>query len=327
MPSEILLEVENLWKTFAGSSGMGSKRKHAVQAVRGVSFRLARRQTLGLVGETGCGKSTIARCIAGLTRATSGSVKFDGIDLGGLDRRGWRDMRCRVQIVFQNPYLSLDPRMAIRDIVAEPLAIHKRGSHSERDQLAESTLESVGIGRSEGSKRPAQLSGGQRQRVAIARALVLSPEILILDEPISALDVSIQAQVINLLMELQQSREVSYLVILHDLAVAAQMCDQLAVIYLGQIVEEGTAEAVLSRPHHPYSQGLLAAVPRLGEALRGEGAQRIIGGEAIPTSSDAQGCRFRSRCPLGHDEEICAQVEPALRPVGEGGRVSCHLAS
>jgi oligopeptide/dipeptide ABC transporter ATP-binding protein len=162
--------------------------------------------------------------------------------------------------------------------------------------------------------------------VAIARALVLNPEILILDEPVSALDVSVQAQVINLLVELQQRREVSYLVILHDLAVATQMCDQVAVIYLGQIVEEGSASAVLSHPHHPYSQGLLAAVPRLGEAVGSEGSQRLIGGDAMLSSSDAQGCRFRSRCPLGHDVEICTQVEPRLRPVGGGERVACHLA-
>lgn len=326
MDANPVLDVDNIYKSFRRSGGVGGRLGSVVEAVRGVSFQLATGETLGIVGETGCGKSTVARCVAGLTPVSRGSVRVDGTDLAALDRKGRREIRKRVQIVFQNPFLSLDPRMSVVDIVTEPLRIHKLGSRAECRQVACATLASVGIGQSELDARPAHLSGGQRQRVAIARALVLDPAVLILDEPVSSLDVSIQAQVLNLLLDLQQQRRVSYLVILHDLAVATQMCDRIAVIYLGEIVDEGAVRDVLTRPRHPYSQALLAAVPHLGEPVGGGQGERLIGGDATLAAMDMTGCRFRSRCQLGRGREICAEVKPPLRLLENGERVACHFA-
>lgn len=327
MAAEPLLEVTDLEKSFRVSRGAANKGGQGyVHAVRKVSFSVRRGETLGLVGETGCGKSTIARCIVGLTPPSGGSIRLNGQELTALGRAQWRAVRPRLQIVFQNPYLSLDPKMTVLAIVQEPLSIHRLGTKQEVSALARRTLAAVGIGEREMAARPASLSGGQRQRVAIARALVLDPEIVILDEPVSALDVSIQAQVTNLLVDLQHQRGVSYVVILHDLAVASQMCERVAVIYLGKVVEIGKSEDVLTAPVHPYSRGLLDAAPRLGVGI-GAASTRpatIIGEVSHETIS---GCRFRPRCPVGRDRDICAQVEPGLTDAqGDAHLVACHFA-
>jgi peptide/nickel transport system ATP-binding protein len=327
MGTDAQLEVSGLEKSFR--LGGGSHRRAGpayVHAVRGVSFSLSRGETLGLVGETGCGKSTIARCIVGLTAPTAGSVRFDGTELTTLRRAEWRAVRRKMQIVFQNPYLSLDPKMTVLAIVREPAIIYGT-PRDEATELARRTLGAVGLGEGEMSSRPAGLSGGQRQRVAIARALVLNPELVVLDEPVSALDVSIQAQVTNLLVDLQAERGVSYVAILHDLAVASQMCDQVAVIYLGRIVEVGPAETVLNDPVHPYTCGLLDAVPRLGAGIgaASEHASEIRGELTHEVTS---GCPFRPRCPIGRERERCAAEVPELVAVGSGDhRAACHFAA
>jgi len=320
--TEPVLQVDDLYKSFAVRGAAHS----VVEAVRGVSFDLDRGEILGLVGETGCGKSTIVRCLAGLTQPSAGRIRLDGEELSRLSAKGWRAARRRLQVVFQNPYLSLDPRMTVLEIVREPLVIHHIGDREQSVAETRAVLESVGIGSGEFGKRPAQLSGGQRQRVAIARALVLNPEVLIFDEPVSALDVSVQAQVINLVMDLQRQRQVSCLIVLHDLAVASQMCDRVAVIYRGRIVEQGTAEQVLNHPLHPYTRGLLAAVPRLGVSVATGGDGHLLQGSADGMAADRAGCRFRSRCPLSQGAQICEEAEPQLRPAGSGQVVACHLA-
>jgi oligopeptide/dipeptide ABC transporter ATP-binding protein len=322
MTTETVLKIEDLHKSYL----VRGRARSVVEAVRGVSLELAQGEVLGLVGETGCGKSTIVRCLAGLTEPSAGSIRLGAEELSSLNARGWRAARRRMQVVFQNPYQSLDPRMTVLEIVREPLVIHHVGDREQTVNASRRVLQSVGIGFGELGKRPAQLSGGQRQRVAIARALVLDPEVLILDEPVSALDVSVQAQVINLVIDLQRQRQVSCLVILHDLAVASQMCNRVAVIYLGRIVEQGTAEQVLGRPAHPYTKGLLAAAPRLGVPLESVAEDRLLKGSVDATVDSHVGCRFRSRCPLGHDVEICRETDPQLRPLGSQQRVACHLA-
>lgn len=318
--NETVLEVEGLAKTFLVGGG-----RPPVEAVRSVSFHIDRGEILGLVGETGCGKSTVARCVAGLVRPSGGSIRLQGRELAELGARDWRGVRRRLQIVFQNPYLSLDPRMTVLEIVREPLAIHGLGGRADAERRSAELLASVGIGPGELGKLPVQLSGGQRQRVAIARALVLDPEVLILDEPVSALDVSVQAQVINLLADLQQERQLSCLIILHDLAVASQISDRLAVMYLGKIVEQGSAVGVLTGPVHPYTQALLASVPRISEPLTALSSSRLVSGDAQARLEDLSGCRFRSRCPRGHDQEVCRIEDPLLLPVGGGQDVACHL--
>lgn len=322
MAAEPVLRVQDLYKSFPVRGRGGS----VVEAVRGVSFDLGRGEILGLVGETGCGKSTIVRCLAGLTRPSAGRLLLDGEDLSRLSSKGWRAARRRLQVVFQNPYLSLDPRMTVLEIVREPLVIHHIGGREQSSLESRAVLESVGIGSGELGKRPAQLSGGQRQRVAIARALVLNPEVLIFDEPVSALDVSVQAQVINLVMDLQAQRHVSCLIVLHDLAVASQMCDRVAVIYRGRIVERGTAEQVLNHPLHPYTRGLLGAVPRLGVSVATGSDGQLLQGAADGAAADRAGCRFRSRCHLSQGAQVCQDAEPQLRPLGSGQMVACHLA-
>lgn len=322
MATEPVLQVDDLYKSFAVRGAAHS----VVEAVRGVSFDLGRGEILGLVGETGCGKSTIVRCLAGLTHPSAGTIRLGGEELAGQNAKGWRAQRRRLQVVFQNPYLSLDPRMTVLEIVREPLIIHHIGDREQSLVESRAVLESVGIGPGELAKRPAQLSGGQRQRVAIARALVLNPEVLIFDEPVSALDVSVQAQVINLVMDLQRQRHVSCLIVLHDLAVASQMCDRVAVIYRGRIVEQGTAEQVLNQPLHPYTRGLLAAVPRLGVSVTTGSGAHLLQGSADGMAIDRAGCRFRSRCPLSQGAQICEGAEPQLRRLGSGQAVACHLA-
>ncbi len=320
------LEVVDLSKAYLGARPRWSGARPVIEAIRGVSFRAAPGGILGIVGETGSGKSTLARCIAGLTQPSAGRVVWGDVTLTALTREQWRLTRRRLQIVLQNPYSTLDPRMSVGQIVAEPLANFEIGTPRDRLEMVRETLATVGLAPSLAGSRPAALSGGQRQRVALARALVLRPELLILDEPVSALDVSVQAQVLNLLLQLHRALGLSYLVIVHDLAVARQVCDSLVVMFAGAVVEEGPADAILSRPMHPYTRQLVAASPEIGKD-RTDG-RAAAGDAARPPGAVHRpiGCRYRPRCQLTQGEPVCGTVDPELRELEPGRRVACHLS-
>ena len=309
-----LLEVQHLRVEFRGR-----KTKRSVHAVDDVSLEIRPGETLGLVGESGCGKTTLTRAILGLAKPTAGSIKIDGQEVAGMSRRRMRKYRSKLQVVFQDPYASLDPRMSVHELVAEPLRVNHCYSPSRVDEL----LDSVGLTREMGRRHPGSFSGGQRQRIGIARALALNPQLLILDEPVSALDVSIQAQVINLLKRLQADLGLTYLFIAHDLAAVRHMSHRVAVMYLGRVVELGTCSEIFSSPQHPYTQSLLAAIPvsdpRDREAQKG---RRIIGGDLPDPSDPPSGCRFRTRCPRA--QEHCALHDPGFDP---GQSTSEHRAA
>jgi oligopeptide/dipeptide ABC transporter ATP-binding protein len=316
-----LLSVENLVKHYATAGLFG--RGKAVRAVDGVSFEIERGETLALVGESGSGKTTVGRTILRLTDPTAGKVMFEGQDVFRLDRSALRALRRRMQIVFQDPAGALNPRMRIGDAIAEGLEIHRLATRAEIPGRVASLMQEVGLDPALAARYPREISGGQRQRVGIARALAVEPTLLVCDEPVSALDVSVQAQVINLLADLQQRRGLSYLFIAHDLAVVRQLAHRIAVMYLGKIVETGPAEALLSAPRHPYTQALLSAVP---EPVPGQAAHRILLPGDPPSPVDPpSGCRFRTRCfhPLKSDR--CAAQEPPLRTVTPTV-VACHYA-
>ncbi len=276
-----------------------------VKAVDGVSFAVHHGETLGLVGESGCGKTTLTRALLGLVRPTSGRVLLQGRDVGRLSRRGRRPFRPAMQVVFQDPYSALNPRMTVRELVGEPLRVQGRHDRRRVDDL----LCDVGLDPAVGDRHPATFSGGQRQRIGIARALALDPELLVLDEPVSALDVSVQAQVINLLRRLQRERGLTYLFIAHDLAVVRHMSHQVAVMYLGRIAEHGPRDEVFGAPRHPYTRSLLAAVPIADPAARDRARDRlIVGGDLPDPAHPPSGCRFRTRCP--DVRPSCAESEP-----------------
>jgi oligopeptide/dipeptide ABC transporter ATP-binding protein len=319
-----LLEVEGLTKHFTVRQGVLGRLTGVVRAVDAVSFRIEPGTTLGLVGESGCGKTTTSRLILGLERPTAGAIRFEGADVLALDRGGMRGYRRAVQAVFQDPYASLDPRMRIRDAIAEPLIINERdlGAAGRQARVRE-LLDLVGLPGRSADLFPHEFSGGQRQRIAIARALALSPRLVVLDEPVSALDVSIRAQILNLLRDLQKRLGVSYLFIAHDLAAVAHMSHTIAVMYLGRIVEWGDAAAVALEPKHPYTRALFAAALPIDHD-GGDGAREVavLAGEVPSPFNPPSGCRFHPRCP--HVMERCAREEPRLRP--ESGRlVACHL--
>jgi oligopeptide/dipeptide ABC transporter ATP-binding protein len=319
-----LLEVEGLTKHFPVRRGLLGRVMGVVRAVDAVSFRIEPGTTFGLVGESGCGKTTTSRLILGLERPTTGAIRFAGEDVLALDRERLRGYRRAVQAVFQDPYASLDPRMRIRDTIAEPLVINERGlGAAGRRRRVQELLELVGLPARSGDLFPHEFSGGQRQRIAIARALALSPRLVVLDEPVSALDVSIRAQILNLLRDLQQRLEVSYLFIAHDLAAVAHMSHTIAVMYLGRIVEWGEATAVALQPRHPYTQALFAAaLPIDGDGGDGPRETTVLAGEVPSALDPPSGCRFHPRCP--HAMDRCASTEPPLRT--ESGRlVACHL--
>jgi oligopeptide/dipeptide ABC transporter ATP-binding protein len=312
------LFVDRIAKTF----GRGA---NGVRAVDGVSFDVRREETFGIVGESGCGKSTLARCILRLLEPTSGHVRLNGTDVGSLGAADLRRARLRMQMVFQDPYSSLDPRMSVKAIVEEGLTIHGIDSRARRDERAREMLELVGITPVQMHRKPHEFSGGQRQRIGVARALVLHPELVVLDEPISALDVSVQAQVLNLLRSLQQQLGLTYVFIVHDLSVAEYFCDRVAVLYLGAVMEIGDRESLFRNPLHPYTVSLLSAVPIPDPASQRRRSRIMLRGEVSAVGERSAGCRFRPRCPLGRDREICATQEPPLVERTPGAWAACHF--
>ena len=322
-----LLSVQHLCKEFPVESGVFGKRfsKRAVHAVNDVSFDIYAGETFGLVGESGCGKSTTGRCIMHLTRPTSGTVLFEGKDVSKMSKKELKEMRRNMQFIFQDPYASLNPRMTIGEIVSEPLIIHNvMPDAKEREEYVRGLLDVVGLNPEHINRYPHEFSGGQRQRVGIARAFALKPKLIICDEPVSALDVSIQAQVLNLLNDLQKEYGTAYLFIAHDLSVVQHISDNIGVMYLGNMMEYADWKDLYDRPHHPYTQSLLSAVPVPDPDIQATRKRIVLAGDP-PSPIDApSGCCFHTRCPMACEK--CSQERPEFREVEPGHFCACHFA-
>jgi oligopeptide transport system ATP-binding protein len=316
-----LLVVKHLKKHFPIKGGVFSKTIGYVYAVDDINFTLEKGETLGLVGESGCGKSTTGRTILRLIEPTDGAINFEGQDITNLDKGAMRALRREMQIIFQDPYASLNPRMTVGSIIGEPLEIHKIAKGSEKEERVASLLQKVGLRAEDMRKYPHEFSGGQRQRIGIARALALNPKLIVCDEPVSALDVSIQAQVINLLEDLQAEFGLSYLFIAHNLNVVEHISNRVAVMYLGQIVELASDEELYKNPQHPYTEALLSAVPIPDPTVKKK--RIILEGDVPSPINPPKGCHFHTRCM--YKDKICEEVEPEFKDIGGGHWVACHF--
>ncbi len=322
--TKVLIDVKDVKKYFPVTRGIIFQQKVGdIKAVDGVTFQVMKGETLGLVGESGCGKTTTGRCILQIIRPTEGQVIFEDQDLTGLSSREMRPLRQRLQIIFQDPYSSLNPRMTVGSIVEEPLVVHKVGDKKERKERVEELFRVVGLNPYMADRFPHEFSGGQRQRIGIARALAVSPSFIVCDEPISALDVSIQAQVINLLQDLQGQFGLTYLFIAHDLSVVRHISNRVAVMYLGKIVEITDRDSLYKDPLHPYTKALLSAVPIPDPVIEAQRERVILTGDVPSPLNPPKGCSFHPRCPFAM--EICREVTPQLKDTGSGHTVACHL--
>lgn len=316
-----ILTLRNVVHRYGCSSRQFFGKRTAVHAVNGVSFDVRAGETIGLVGESGCGKSTLARLALGIETPTAGEIRFNGRDIAHLPVKEWRILRQRMQMIFQDPAGALDPRMSVGDQIREPLTIHGIKSQSERDKIVEATIDAVGLSRDLMRRFPHELSGGQQQRVVIARALVLEPKLLVCDEPISALDVSVQAQVVNLLRDLQRKLSLTYVFISHDLSIVRHICDRIAVMYLGEIVELADRDTLFDNPQHPYTQALISAIPIPDPTARRH--RILLRGDPPNAINLPSGCRFHTRCPQA--EARCQTLHPDLLPTEAEHVVACHL--
>lgn len=321
---EVILSVKNLKKHFPIMKGVFRRQVGSVRAVDGVSFDIYRGETLGLVGESGSGKSTTGRVILQLDNATEGEIWFEGVELTVTTGNALRQMRPRMQMIFQDPHASLNPRMTVASIIGEPLTEHRKGKGDERKKRIEELLSLVGLEPKHANRYPHEFSGGQRQRIGIARAIALNPDFIVADEPIAALDVSIQAQVVNLLEDLQDVLGLTYLFISHDLSMIRHIADRVAVMYLGKIMELGTVDDLYSRPKHPYTKALLSAVPVPDPKVEAERKRVILKGDIPSPANPPPGCPFNTRCPVAQD--LCSEKVPEWRELGANHWVACHFA-
>lgn len=320
---EVLIKVENLKKYFPAKKGFLGKTPLYTKAVDGISFDIKKGETFGLVGESGCGKTTTGRCIIRLYDITGGNIHFDNLDIGNMKEKKLKPLRKEFQMIFQDPYASLNSRMTVSDIIGEPLDVHRIAKGKERQEIIYELLHKVGLSKDHASRFPHEFSGGQRQRIGIARALAVRPRFIVCDEPISALDVSIQAQVVNMLEDLQKDMGLTYLFVAHDLSMVKHISDRIGVMYLGKLVEVASSEELYKKPLHPYTQALLSAIPIPNPDVTAMRNAEVLEGEVPSPINPPSGCRFRTRCKYAM--EICKEQEPKLIDRDNGHLVACHL--